>query len=91
MESSKLIVSRDVTFAESSFKYPTTEILNEDGKPSNAAVPGGEGEAEVADNIDLSPEDRFVPIPGNRTHNETADSSNSHNNFEHAQQTPDPH
>ncbi len=44
----------------------------------------------MANNIDLSPEDRFVPIPGNQTHNETADSSNSDNDFEDAQQTLDP-
>ncbi len=39
-ESSKLIVTRDVTFAESSVNHPTAEISLEYGKPSIVAVPG---------------------------------------------------
>ncbi len=90
LESSKLIAIRDVTFAESSFHYPTNEIPNGVGKPSNVAVLRGEGKAEKEDNIDLSPEERAGPIPDIQSDDESEDSDNSDNNFEDAQQTPDP-
>ncbi len=90
MESSKLIVSRDVTFAESAVHHTTITIPHEDSKPRNVAVPGGDGEIKVDDNIDLSLEDRVGPIPDNQPDGESEDISNSDNDFEDAQQTPGP-
>ncbi len=44
----------------------------------------------MADNIDLSPEDRIRQIPESQTDNESENSPNNDNDFKNAQQTLDP-
>ncbi len=90
LESSTLIVSRDVTFDESSVDSPTTEISDKDGNASNVAIPGGDVKAEVADNVDLNPEHRVEPVQDTLDNNESGDGSDSDGEFEDAQETPDP-
>ncbi len=90
VESSKSIASRDITFTESSVTCQTAEIPNGNDMPSTIAVPGGELNFEVANNIDLSPEDRVTRIPDNQSIDVSNDESNIENDFEAAQQGPDP-
>ncbi len=77
IESSKLIVSRDLTFDESSLDAPGIEIHTNSRQPSNLAVPGGDAKEEVDDKIDLAPE-----IHGE---SKTTEVANSNENLKDAQ------
>ncbi len=88
--SSMLIVSRDVTFAETSSTPPTAEISNADSASSNVAVPGGDDKVEVADNIDLKHENRDETITDDATNSEGDEVQNSDIEFEDPQDTPAP-
>ena len=80
LESSKLIVSRDVTFDEFSTNFSEKQIeISEDG-PVNDAVPGGECKIELAENIDLP--------SGASEETSDSESENSKNGFEDAQDNP---
>ncbi len=90
IETSKLIVSRDVTFLESSVDPTSIEISQRIEDSSNVAVPGGEAKIEVDDNIDLTPEENTELTSGNNTENENESSANSDDQFKDAQENPQP-
>ncbi len=75
VESSKMIVSRDVIFDEALTDRTCIDIPTNAVKPSNVATPGGE--TEVDDNIDSSPETSNEP--------ENIGSENSDSEFADAQ------
>ena len=56
VESSKLVVSRDVVFNESSVDSLGIDIQPNEVSDSNVAGPGGEMKKEVDGNIDSSPD-----------------------------------
>lgn len=58
IESAKMIISRDVTFIESSVGPATAVIPDLDSTSSNVVVPGGEAKVEVDNNIDLKPSEK---------------------------------
>ncbi len=56
IESETVVVSRDVTFEESSMEIPEVQIPLSEDHSSNVDVPGGEVKNNVEDNIDSSSE-----------------------------------
>ena len=77
-----LVVSRDVTFDESSIKKTIVQLPTTDDNKINVVVPGGERKNEVDNDIHLT-----TDTPGN-TANENSD--NSENKFVGAQDSPEP-
>ena len=54
VNSSTLVVSRDVTFDESSIKRTAVQLPTTENNPSKVVVPRGECETDVENNIDLT-------------------------------------
>ncbi len=77
IESSKLVISRDVTFDEVSTTSWTTEMNIDNPQSINVAGPGGDMKDEVDDNSDLTPD--------NPEQTEATEAPNSDNEFEDAQ------
>ncbi len=73
----KLMVSRDVTFDESSVSSHATQINTDHKQPGNIVVPGGDTKQEVDDNFDL--------VPKNPEQTESIGSTNSDHEFDDAQ------
>ena len=79
-ETSRLVVSRDVTFDESSVDPETIVLTVTEEDINNIVVPGGECRDNLADNIDL-----ITDSVDNADNSETA---NSENEFVGAQDSP---
>ena len=80
--SSTLVVSRDVTFDESSIKTTVVQLPTTEDDPSNVVVPGGECKTDVDNNIDLT-----TDMHGGTA---SANSDNSENEFVDVQDSPEP-
>ena len=80
LESNKIVVSRDVTFDESSTNSSVTQFEISEDNSGNDAVPGRECKIELADNIDL------FSVASEETND--AESENSDNEVRDAQNNP---
>ncbi len=90
VETSKLIVSRDVTFSESAVD-PTSTIISDTAEhSSNVAVPGGGAKIEVDNNIDLTPDENTESTSDNQTEGESENSANSDDDFADGHENPQP-
>ncbi len=96
IESSKLLVSRDVTFDENSVSENSIPIAGKDLESSNFADQGGEAKEDMTDNINLASKD---PIDNcadqgvsasNQINSNEGDEGNNDEDFVDAQTTPEP-
>ena len=78
-DSSKLVVSRDVTFNESSVNPPEVHIQSNEVTDSNVADSGGESVRDVDSNIELSLD---------TSEESESTENNDENEFEDAQGSP---